>query len=39
MEKGTSVFDNLKRSKVNKEFLQSRKITEFQQYTVLTVEL
>ena len=25
--KGTSVFDNLKRSKVNKEFLQSRKIT------------
>ena len=27
MEKGTSVFDNLGRSKVNKEFLQSRKIT------------
>ena len=26
-KKGTSVFDNLKRSKVNKEILQSRKIT------------
>ena len=26
-KKGTSVFDNLKRSKVNKEFLLSRKIT------------